>query len=140
MSLSRSGCLHQEVVLCKYFCTFRFFFCLSGLSGDVRWNTQIGFIKCWGPLFRVSVDLFVKSYAPKGKYASVLEFNRYRRYRTTAIFLKDNGDLHIANSVSGKLNHYLNHWVGANKWRNIVLEQTEINGKVRKKKTKKRKK
>ena len=91
-------------------------------------NTQVGFIKCWGPLFRVSVDLFIKSVAPKGKFASVIEF---AGYRNPAILLKEGGDLHICNSVSGKSNYYFNYYVGLNKWRNIVLEQTEKDGKVR---------
>ena len=116
-----------------------------GLSGDVKRNTELATIPSWGPLFRVSLELKINSLVRVGGWgwSNVLVFKGNGASRNSG----KNGDripgiwmhqslrygLLFTNSVNGKANFYFNNYsVKLNKWYNIVIEQTEVKGKVRK--------
>ena len=119
---------------------------ILGLSGDVKRSTQIGpTIANWGPLFRVSLDLKMNSLVRVGGWgwSNVLVFKGNGASKNSG----RNGDripgiwmhqslrygLLFTNSVNGNANFYFNNYsVKLNKWYNIVIEQKEVKGKVRK--------
>ena len=110
------------------------------LSGVVKKNTHIGIIPIWGPHFRVSFEIMIKSFTsdmwtnifsfkgdttsygkkPKDRAPTV---NIESKEKSIVFFYPVNGDWHY----SGK------YKVELNKWYKITIEQIKKkNGKVRK--------
>ena len=97
-------------------------------QGNVKRNKEIGPTNgTWGPFFRVSFDLIIRSYVEgKGKqgWSSVLAFDK-----TPSVDLNKNGELRIF-FQQRKYNFISN--VDLNRWYNISIEQKPNNKKVRK--------
>ena len=105
-----------------------------GLSGVVKRNTLIRTIPSWGPQYKVSLELFIRS--KSSGWATILAFkaseNNYGAHgdRTPALYL--NGDqLHIRSSINGNPNYKLQYRVTLNKWFSVVVQQHSLKGKVR---------
>ena len=109
----------------------------EGLSGDVKRSNQLGTVHgSWGPLFRISLDLIIRS-KPQGQgWYSLLAFKETNHNwgnhgdRIPALFLYQ-GTLFLFSSVSGNPNYHLKSRVPLNKWFNLVVEQNSWKGKVR---------
>ena len=112
----------------------------AGLSGVPNRNNLIGEIRSWGPLFRVSFDLNIKSF-DKG-YSNIIAFkgngarndqgNDGDRIPKITLY-GPNRFLEITNSVSGS-GHYIyitEKKFALDNWYNIEIEQKEVSGKVR---------
>ena len=112
----------------------------EGLSGVVKKNNEIGIIESWGPHFRVSFEMKIKSFVA-AKWTNILSFkgNGAKESccqpgdRAPAIFLQNNKKyLVFSHPVNGN-GKYSSHWdkkVKLNKWYKIIIEQISINGKV----------
>ena len=118
---------------------------LSGLSGVVKKNTEIGKIATWGPQFRVSFDLKINSHVAgnRGGWSNVISFkgnggtsNMWKiGDRIPAIFMNRKRSLHFTNAVNGNSNYHFDfHSINVNKWYSITIQQIWENGKVRDKK------
>ena len=114
-----------------------------GLSGVVKKNTEIGTIPSWGPQFRVSFEMMIKSFVG-GKWANVLSFKGNGATsncckpgdRVPAVFIKTNRNkkkyLVFSNSINGNGKYsYKYENVKLNKWYKITIEQIMENGTVR---------
>ena len=113
----------------------------EGLSGVVEKDNEIGTIESWGPHFRVSFEMIIKSFVG-AKWTNILSFkgNGATSHccqpgdRAPAVFLQENKKLLIfSNTVNGN-GGYAFHWnkkVELNKWYKIIIEQISINGKVK---------
>ena len=111
------------------------------LSGVAKWRNQLGTIESWGPHFRISFEMIIKSFSTKGHpgpMTNILEFynHKYRRPKyfgilsvsleTKAFFLQ------FSNHVNGNGKYsYVYRKPELNKWYKIIIEQKPINGKVR---------
>ena len=115
---------------------------LSGLSGVVKKNTEIGKIATWGPQFRVSFDLKINSHVAgnRGGWSNVISFksnggtsNMWKiGDRIPAIFINRKGFLHFTNAVNGNSNHVFDFKpIKLNKWYSIAIQQKRENGKVK---------
>ena len=112
----------------------------EGLSGVVEKDNEIGTIESWGPHFRVSFEMIIKSFVG-AKWTSILSFKGNGAKgsccqpgdRAPAIFLQNNKKyLVFSHPVNGN-GKYSSHWdkkVRLNKWYKIIIEQISINGKV----------
>ena len=94
-------------------------------------------VSSWGPLFRISFDLFITSFGPS-VWSSILSFKGNggtnnccnNGDRVPIVQLRDNGELYFINSVNGNGNAHFHTAVETNKWLEIEIEQTKIEGKV----------
>ena len=112
----------------------------EGLSGVVEKDNEIGTIESWGPHFRVSFEMIIKSFVG-AKWTNILSFKGNGATsaccqpgdRVPAIFLQNNKKFFVfSNTVNG--NDYTFNWnkkVELNKWYKIIIEQISINGKVK---------
>ena len=114
---------------------------VTGHTGEIEENKEIGTIDIWGPMFRVSFDLIIHSYVRgKGRkgWTSVFSFkgNGGKRHcckhgdRVPEIALDKNGGLRISNSVSGNAKYSFISKVRLKKWHSIIIEQAPTYGKV----------
>ena len=113
----------------------------EGLSGVVEKDNEIGTIESWGPHFRVSFEMIIKSFVG-AKWTNILSFKGNGATseccqpgdRAPAVFLQENKKLLLfSNTVNGN-GGYTFHWnkkVELNKWYKIIIEQISINGKVK---------
>ena len=102
-----------------------------GLSGVSSRNNQIDTIKSWGPLFRLSLDLFINNHTGKD-WSNVLAFrlNSVTGYRIPSLDVGGSGTFQFANRVSKGERRF--SWpFELNKWYSIVMEQKKVSGKVR---------
>ena len=106
----------------------------------MRGNNEIATIGSWGPLFRVSLDLKINSLVRVGGWGwtNVLVFKGSQASRNDVPGIWVHQSLRygflFTNSVNGKANWYFTHYaIKLNKWYNIVIEQKEVKGKVRRK-------
>ena len=106
-------------------------------QGKVERNRQIGTITSWGPTFRVSVDLVIKSYGNGLYYRNIISFKGNNGNdccnngdRVPAIFSHLTKGLHIVGSVNGKLHKFDYKGIKLRKKFNLVIEQVWINGEV----------
>ena len=114
----------------------------EGLSGVVEKDNEIGTIESWGPHFRVSFEMIIKSFVG-AKWTNILSFkgNGATSHccqlgdRAPAIFLQNKEKyLLFSHSVNGNGNYaYTYRGLQLNKWYKITVEQIkEIrDGKVR---------
>ena len=110
------------------------------LSGVVRRHNEIGIIESWGPHFRVSFDMKIKSFVA-AKWTNILSFkgNGAKESccrpgdRAPAIFLENKEKyLVFSNPVNGNGKYsYKFRELELNQWFKIIIEQISINGKVR---------
>ena len=115
---------------------------IINLSGVVTKNNMIGTIESWGPHFRVSFEMKIKSFVA-AKWTNILSFkgNGAKESccqpgdRAPAIFLQNKEKyLVFSHSVNGNGNYaYTYRGLQLNKWYKITVEQIkEIrDGKVR---------
>ena len=113
----------------------------EGLSGVVEKDNEIGTIESWGPHFRVSFEMIIKSFVG-AKWTNILSFKGNGATsdccqpgdRAPAVFLQENKKFFVfTNTVNGN-GKYAFHWkkkVELNKWYKIIIEQISINGKVK---------
>ena len=113
----------------------------EGLSGVVEKDNEIGTIESWGPHFRVSFEMIIKSFVG-AKWTNILSFKGNGATseccqpgdRAPAVFLQEHKKLLVfSNTVNGN-GGYAFHWnkkVELNKWYKIIIEQISINGKVK---------
>ena len=110
------------------------------LSGVVRRHNEIGIIESWGPHFRVSFDMKIKSFVA-AKWTNILSFkgNGAKESccqpgdRAPAVFLENKERyLVFSNPVNGNGKYsYKFRELELNQWFKIIIEQISINGKVR---------
>ena len=94
-------------------------------------------VEAWGPLFKISFDLFITSFGPSA-WSSILSFKGNggsnnccnNGDRVPIVQLTDYGDLFFINSVNGDGNGYFHTGVDLNKWHKIEIQQDRIDGKV----------
>ena len=94
-------------------------------------------VEAWGPLFKISFDLFITSFGPS-EWGSILSFKGNggtnnccnNGDRVPIVQLHNNGELFFINSINGNGNAYFHTAVDLNKWYKIEIEQTRIDGKV----------
>ena len=114
----------------------------TGLSGNVKRNTEIGKIASLGPTFRVSFDLKINSHVAGNRrgWSNVISFksnggtsnNRKIGDRIPAIFMNRKRYMHFTNAVNGNNNYRFNlPSINVNKWYSITIQQTRSNNKVR---------
>ena len=103
------------------------------LSGVVRMHREIGTIESWGPHFRVSFEMIIKSFEG-GRWTNILSFRGNEARDCPSVFLQNNKRyIAFTHPVNGN-EKYSSHWdkkVKLNKWYKIIIEQISINGKVR---------
>ena len=94
-------------------------------------------VEAWGPFFRITFDLFISSFGPS-TWSSILSFKGNggtnnccnNGDRVPIVQLRDNGELYFINSVNGNGNAHFHTAVETNKWLEIEIEQTKMDGKV----------
>ena len=94
-------------------------------------------VEAWGPFFRITFDLFISSFGPS-TWSSILSFKGNggtnnccnNGDRVPIVQLRDNGELYFINSVNGNGNAHFHTRVETNKWLEIEIEQTKMDGKV----------
>jgi len=94
-------------------------------------------VEAWGPLFKISFDLFITSFGPSA-WSSILSFKGNEGSnnccnngdRVPIVQLTDYGDLFFINSIDGNGNGYFHTGVELNKWLKIEIQQDRIDGKV----------
>ena len=94
-------------------------------------------VSSWGPLFRISFDLFITSFGPS-VWSSILSFKGNggtnnccnNGDRIPIVQLHDNGELYFINSINGNGNAYFHTAVDTGKWYEIEIEQNKIDGEV----------
>ena len=92
-------------------------------------------VEAWGPLFKISFDLFINSFGPSA-WSSILSFKGNggsnnccnNGDRVPIVQLNENGQLYFINSVNG--NAHFHTGVDLNKWHKIEIQQNRIDGKV----------
>ena len=113
----------------------------EGLSGVVEKDNEIGTIESWGPHFRVSFEMIIKSFVG-AKWTNILSFKGNGATseccqpgdRAPAVFLQENKKLLVFSTTvngNGKYTFDWNKKVELNKWYKIIIEQISINGKVK---------
>ena len=114
----------------------------EGLSGVVKKNKDIGTIESWGPHFRVSFDMKIKSFVA-AKWTNILSFkgNGAKESccqpgdRAPAVFLENKERyLVFSNPVNGNGKYSFKYrGLQLNKWYKITIEQIKdiSRGKVR---------
>ena len=105
-------------------------------------NNEIGIIKSWGPLFRVSFDLKINSLVhgdPTLGWANIFVFEQGvppdndNGKRVPALFIHryQNLGLYFANSVNGNGNyHHTYSKFELEMWQHYTIEQTRTGGKA----------
>ena len=94
-------------------------------------------VEAWGPLFKISFDLFITSFGPSA-WSSILSFKGNggsnnccnNGDRVPIVQLNENGQLYFINSVNGNGNAYFHTGVDLNKWHKIEIQQNRMDGKV----------
>ena len=129
---------------------------IINLSGVVKKDNMIGTIGSWGPYFRISFEMMIKSFGAD-KMTNILSFKGNGATsncceigdRVPALFM-ENKDKHghpslfFAHSLSGNGNYFYRRWIDLqqfkspnymelNKWYKIIIEQKKElhDGKVR---------
>ena len=113
----------------------------EGLSGVVEKDNEIGTIESWGPHFRVSFEMIIKSFVG-AKWTNILSFKGNGATsdccqpgdRAPAVFLQENKKLLVFSTTVNGNGGFTFHWnkkVELNKWYKIIIEQISINGKVK---------
>ena len=94
-------------------------------------------VEAWGPFFRISFDLFVTALGPS-EWGSIISFKGNggtnnccnNGDRVPIVQLRDNGQLYFINSVNDNGNAHFHTAVDTDKWYQIEIAQTRIDGKV----------
>ena len=113
----------------------------EGLSGVVKKKNKIGTIESWGPHFRVSFEMIIKSFEG-ATWTNILSFKGngvVRQFgqpgdRDPAVYLETKKKLLLfSQGINGNGKYsYVYKKPELNKWYKIIIEQKPINGKVRK--------
>ena len=112
----------------------------KGLSGVVKKKNKIGTIESWGPYFRVSFEMIIKSFSG-AKWTNILSFKGNGATsncckhgdRAPALYLENKEKyLVFSHSVSGngRYSYKFRGGLQLNKWYKITIEQRLINEKV----------